>query len=502
MNLIIRKIYSTDFSKNIFGSIHFIACIGFFLRIWLVFFSDYIYYPDELYSYLEQAHRLVFGYGYIVWEYRFGLRSWFIPGILSCPLFILKWLNLDDPNIYINVIKVICCSFSLSLIYTTYIVGKNIFSERVGKFASISVCFWYELIIFSSRPMPEVLATYCFMGALACAVNGVNKTKPYLFGLLLSLTVMLRLQYFFAIIVLGGYYFLKEKNINILKAIASVGLVFLLFGYLDYVTWGGFFYSFYANFLYNKTYGISKYFGVAPFYSYLIYITIVSMGVFMVSFCENIYLAIKKKHCSLLLLCLLSIIITNSFFMHKEYRFIFICIPLFLLLYFSQNVSKIVSATALLFIISLAGAMNFVPFLRYAYTHHIYYESDSLKAYKFLYKEKELISILNLYDREVAWTGGYYYLHHNVPIYFLNDVKEKKILSQNYKFIFSHIITKNSDAEANQYLNDFEVVAQLNDLKMWKNSDSKLIKIKLEDTAQVPFPIVDNYFKPFVKPHI
>ena len=48
-------------------------------------FPNYIV-PDEIYQYLGQAHRLVFGHGYIPWEFRVGLRSWLIPLALAVPM--------------------------------------------------------------------------------------------------------------------------------------------------------------------------------------------------------------------------------------------------------------------------------------------------------------------------------------------------------------------------------------------------------------------------------
>src|SRR5215813_1750762 len=39
--------------------------------------------PDEIFQTLEQGHRLAFGYGIIPWEFREGVRSWFLPGILG-----------------------------------------------------------------------------------------------------------------------------------------------------------------------------------------------------------------------------------------------------------------------------------------------------------------------------------------------------------------------------------------------------------------------------------
>src|SRR4051812_12748598 len=50
------------------------------LRIWLAWHDDGIYWPDEIYQSLEPAHRLVFGYGIVAWEFVEGARNWALPG--------------------------------------------------------------------------------------------------------------------------------------------------------------------------------------------------------------------------------------------------------------------------------------------------------------------------------------------------------------------------------------------------------------------------------------
>src|SRR3546814_10581353 len=42
-----------------------------------------MHHPDEVIQYLEQAHRLVFGYGVIPWDYRFGIRLLLLPFLLA-----------------------------------------------------------------------------------------------------------------------------------------------------------------------------------------------------------------------------------------------------------------------------------------------------------------------------------------------------------------------------------------------------------------------------------
>ncbi|HZA50383.1 MAG TPA: hypothetical protein VE549_06560, partial [Myxococcaceae bacterium] len=47
----------------------FALVAGFLLRAVLGVPDDGIYWPDEIYQSLEPAHRVVFGYGLVAWEF-------------------------------------------------------------------------------------------------------------------------------------------------------------------------------------------------------------------------------------------------------------------------------------------------------------------------------------------------------------------------------------------------------------------------------------------------
>lgn len=54
--------------------------------------------PDEYWQCLEVAHRVIFGFGHLTWEWTDGLRSFFHPMMTAAPVYLLlKWLRLDHP---------------------------------------------------------------------------------------------------------------------------------------------------------------------------------------------------------------------------------------------------------------------------------------------------------------------------------------------------------------------------------------------------------------------
>ncbi|MBW4472238.1 MAG: hypothetical protein KME45_17815 [Stenomitos rutilans HA7619-LM2] len=406
--------------------IHAVAAIGLFLRLVLVFFSDRGYHPDEIFQYLEQAHRMVFGYGYIPWEYRFGIRNLIIPITLSIPLRLLKALQLDSPDIYIPFIKAILCLLSLSLIYGLYALGRTVVSEPVGRIAALIACFWYELMVFAPKSTPECLAAYLMVGALVCLVSYPRWQTALGLGVMGAGTIALRLQYAPAILVLSVAMIvlwrshLSQMAIATAAFIVTVGLV----GYIDYLTWGLWFGSYYHNYLYNQVYGVSNLFGRDPLFYYFERLTLSSAGIFPLS----IVVAVRKRVplLALWLSLLASILVTHSLIAHKEYRFVFAAVPLCLLLtaiaywYLQQFCQRYPRTYAR---IPQALAVLLVAYACFSIldTTVLTSRNPLLEGYLYLSRQPNVSAVLNL-KSEWYETGGYYYLHHPVPIYFSRDV--------------------------------------------------------------------------------
>jgi phosphatidylinositol glycan class B len=407
--------------------IHAVAAIGLFLRLGVALGSDQINHPDEIFQYLEQAHRMVFGYGYIPWEYRFGLRSLIIPIALSIPLRLLQALQLDRPDVYIPLIKSLLCLISLSLIYGLYSLGRQTISESVGRMAAIIASFWHELVVFAHKPTPECLATYLLVGALVCLAHRPQLHRPQWLmavglGIMGAGTVALRLQYAPAVLVLGMAMVIlwRSRPAQMALVIATFGLTLVGVGYVDYLTWGIWFGSYYHNYLYNQTYGISSLFGRVFFLYYLGTLILFSAGVFPV----GIVLAVKKRvpFWGLWISLLASILVVHSWIPNKQYRFVFAAVPICILL------------TAIAYV-AIQTADRSAPhrprrlayfFVAYSclgilITTVLLSKNPVLQGYLFLSRQPQVAAVLDL-KSEWYETGGYYYLHQAAPIYFEKDL--------------------------------------------------------------------------------
>ena len=103
---------------------HLILCLLCF-RLFNAFTLQTFFQPDEYYQSLEPAHHLVFGYGFLTWEYQTGIRSIAHALLFAGPFYLLKILNLDSPRNVLYAPKVIgAIQAALGDYYTAKFISK------------------------------------------------------------------------------------------------------------------------------------------------------------------------------------------------------------------------------------------------------------------------------------------------------------------------------------------------------------------------------------------
>lgn len=71
------------------------------IRLTSVVLVQTFYVPDEYWQSLEVAHKLVFGYGYLTWEWSQGIRSYIHPLIISLVYKIVQLLGIDYAEVLV-----------------------------------------------------------------------------------------------------------------------------------------------------------------------------------------------------------------------------------------------------------------------------------------------------------------------------------------------------------------------------------------------------------------
>ncbi|MEW5922826.1 MAG: hypothetical protein AB1746_02450 [Candidatus Zixiibacteriota bacterium] len=454
-----------------------ILAVGAAVRIVTALISENINHPDEIFQVLEQAHRVVFGYGIIPWEYRLAARTWLVPGIMTIFLYPFKILGLDNPHIYIPGIKIIMSLISLSIVVSSYYIGKKLVSHRAGLWAAFFSAVWYEIIYFSIRPMSEVWAATFFMAAMALALNGTSRRILITAGFLAVMSVAVRINYIPAVAVLifmVGHKMDSTSKINLLIGLAA-GIVFV--GIFETITLGVPFISYIHYYHYNQTFFMTGPFGSIFSYQYVMFLGYASLFVYWLIIAAGfLYWKENKLLLFMVMVMLISHIILPAHVYQVHYRHIYVLIPILMiiagimtdkLISRLKNFIPLYPLVAILFLgLSATGAMAALPRQKEVYNEkilpvynqNIFQKNGRLLAYLYLY---DLDNVHSVYDNAGEWFygGGYYYLHKNVPLYLKNTPPPSSkhvshMLSQNLLVIASGIRFNKSFGEFHLHIRD------------------------------------------------
>ena len=302
--------------------------LAFVARAAIALSGDFVLHPDEIMQYLEPAHRLVFGNGATYWEYFYGARSWLVPGLVAGVLKLFDIVGLGQPFWYVGGVKLVFCAISLLIPAGMYFFARWHFGETAARVALLMGAFWYELVGFAHKPMTEFVATALLVSLLAlCVRPAPDKLRVVLTAAVLAVLVAaIRVQYApLALLVLGLFFLRTGKKTQLVLIAASV---LVAIGVFDAITWdGGLFHSYVVNIRVNLALGDLRA-GESPAWQFLYWLLIANMG--LVALCV-LALPDLRRYGFLLTLIALTLLI-HSTQSHKEYRFIFAVIPLWLLI--------------------------------------------------------------------------------------------------------------------------------------------------------------------------
>lgn len=417
--------------------LHIVAIVAVLLRLAVAWLSVRITYPDELFQYLEQAHRLVYGYGIVPWEFRLAARNWLLPGTLGVLLEGLRAVGLDEPTTYIPALKSVFALLSVSLVYASYSIGRNLFGERTGRLAAVLATIWYELLYVSPVATPEVLSTYAIVGALALITGPASARRAVLVGLLLGASIALRVQYVVPVVALWLVVVIKWRRRCALNSALAAVIVIGFAGLLDAWSWGTAFISYYNNLNFNLLLDKEDAFGSSPLFAYFYWLVAGSAGLCLVA---AAYGVVQWKRCWPILLLVACVLVPHSLVPHKEYRFIFLAVPLLLVLLAdaiingAQRLRLIVGDLA---VVTVALATLVTVSALECVMHGVFARDDRLLATLALSRRHDVAAVLDLTG---FWSrsGGFYYLHHDVPLYFREQIEYVPVPA--LRSLVSHVI--------------------------------------------------------------
>lgn len=224
-------------------------------------FPNYIV-ADEVYQYLGQAHRLVFGHGAVPWEFRVGLRPWLIPGLLAGPMAVARLVD-PAPAFGLAVVRVLLSFASLSVVAVATLWGERFEGRRGAWIAGLTAALWPDLWVMAPHPLESTLAAYALLPGLYLATPtdaADSLRRVAAAAALLGLAFVLR-NPLAPVVAIAGIGLCRRDRRRWIVGLAAGMAPFLLVGLLDWVTWGTPFRSFWLNLVLNGIDHVGDLFG-------------------------------------------------------------------------------------------------------------------------------------------------------------------------------------------------------------------------------------------------
>jgi GPI mannosyltransferase 3 len=390
------------------------------IRVWAVWTQTYIIYVDETFQYLEQGHRLAFGSGVVPWEFQDGDRSWLLPGVIAGLMRLCNLLS-DDPLFYLRLIRLLCVALSLVVIWVGFRMGQ-LRDGLVGALVTGGFCaIWFDLIYFAPGVLTEVLAAHCIILAIFLGLqrNWQTPRRLLLIGALFGLAFCLRYQYAPALLAAGLWRYRFSWPAWRWLLVGGMAVILPLAGGLDWLTWGAPFQSIWLNFWRNSVQGVSSGMGAEPAWFYLAYLD-VSLRPLPLLSALAIVGAVRMPA---LALAAAVTLLEHSLVPHKEVRFIYLTIavaPILIGLGFTEVLVRLRTRRGRRF--AAAGfllASTCLSWWTGTVTFGPRWQFERANTLAFLAASREP-GLCGLAVRDVwFWeSGGYTYLHRNVPIWF------------------------------------------------------------------------------------
>jgi hypothetical protein len=304
-----------------------VVLLGTAARVAFAMTRPAILWPDEIYQMSEAAHRVVFGYGIVPWEFEQGLRSWLGPGLLLPPTLLQRALELDGAGGMVLVkvwVALWAGTAALSAaVYATYRAGPG-----AGLLAAVLVAFSPIGLVYDAHSLSDVVATPVLVGALALLTRR-GRACPALGGALLVVAVVLRPQ---LVVLAAGIVvlpLLDARRWSWLPPLGGALAAATGAAVLDRLTWGIPFSPAWRSLTVNVVEDRARRYGVSPVDMYVTTLPRAMGWALAVLLLAGLVAAVVTARTEWpLALALVSYVGVLSLIAHKELRFVLPALPL------------------------------------------------------------------------------------------------------------------------------------------------------------------------------
>nr|CAB3264859.1 GPI mannosyltransferase 3-like [Phallusia mammillata] len=398
--------------------------------------------PDEYWQSLEVAHKLVYGYGFLTWEWKLGLRSYLHPLAIAVLFFAFKYTGLDSVSMLINGPRI--CQAVMSTFADVYFYRfvKEHFGKDLAIWTTLSLCTSWIWFYCASRTLMNTVET-----ALACFAMyyypwnlGMKQSevtwKISKFTVITSLSVVLRptsAAMWAPMYVWLLYKYFRHSTILVkmfLKIAVLALLTLAIATFVDRMIYGRWVFAHYHFLHFNVITGQGTYFGREPWHWYVTegipvitgpHLPLVAYGVYLTCRKRIIHSCREKVVSTMLLVICGSTVFMYSVPGHKEHRYLLNLVPI--LCFFSGISMRSFNRKWKKLAVAWLVVTNLVMVLYFGLVH----QSAPLKVVDFLQKRAksdlkyntELTGQFALFLLPCHSTPYYSHIHHNVSMHFL-----------------------------------------------------------------------------------
>ncbi|XP_057651282.1 GPI mannosyltransferase 3 [Diorhabda carinulata] len=307
------------------------------IRIFSIYFVQTFYVPDEYWQTLEVAHKLVYHYGYLTWEWTQGIRNYLPPLIIAFFYKLLYWIKLDTTETLVygpRVIQAILSSYSDLCFY------KWSGTRKWAIFSIGTSWFWFYT---GSRTLINTLeCSLTTIGLSKFPWPGKRIEESSLFIWIAAIVFFIRPTSGIIWLPIGLYHLKITKHTLfhvVITQYIPIGIVTLILTVLlDSGCHGSLLITPYKFIQFNVFQNLSSFYGVQPWHWYLSSGIPSVLGIFLLPFLLATVIVLKNIRIHPIEVVLLSTIaftvFVYSLLPHKEFRFI---LPLFPMIFYMTS---------------------------------------------------------------------------------------------------------------------------------------------------------------------
>lgn len=349
---------------------------------------------DEYWQALEPAHKAVFGYGYLTWEWQYGLRSYLHPLLYMVPYWIAKLLGggEDGEGCYWYVLaapKVVNALIAaVGDYYLYWLIQSRFRNNRLAKLVSLMSLFsawnWYCWCRSFSNSL-ELTLTIVALYYLSIASVGKSLVVAAFACLVRPTNAIIWLYSL-------PWVFWRRPRYVILSVVIAAA-VLLLDGTINYWFYSRFKIPLWSFFKFNVADSLSSFYGVSRIDFYFLQAIPILLLNYLPFFLYG-FLSTAWSDYKGLLLCYLLVFTAIP---HKEFRFIYPMMPV-LLTYSASGLLQLSSRISKRRVKQIAGiTLALSAILSYYFTQ--YHEVGELQI-PTLIRDKIIVS--ELQDRPIS----------------------------------------------------------------------------------------------------